>query len=185
MECWDRDDDHRTLSSWTSNTSGSLACDSKLRRGPNCSHNQSQAQERSQIVRDSKRRMVILSLLLNRCETDRSRSIYQLARLYLLWYGLQPLVDVAYFWRDQSPPLACKTMEKQKLPVTKTIKLSVNAWNRSIPPAFMPISTSFRPLIIYKKNRFICQEKPWRMWNCLELLSNHLRKGQLPGEILS
>ena len=42
----------------------------------------------------------------------RLRSIYQLGRLYLLWYGLQALVDVAYFRRYQSPPLACKATEK-------------------------------------------------------------------------
>lgn len=30
----------RTLSSWTSNTRGSLACDRRLRRGPNCYRNQ-------------------------------------------------------------------------------------------------------------------------------------------------
>lgn len=29
----------RTLSSWTSNTRGSLACDRRLRRGPNCDRN--------------------------------------------------------------------------------------------------------------------------------------------------
>jgi hypothetical protein len=42
----------------------------------------------------------------------RFRSVYQLARQYLLRHGLQALVDVTYFRRYQSPPLTCKAMEK-------------------------------------------------------------------------
>ena len=51
----DDDDDgkmqnHRTFSSWTSNTSGSLAWDNRLRRGPNCNFEQKKNKSRRVIV---------------------------------------------------------------------------------------------------------------------------------------